>query len=268
MSDPLDALARHGNALLFAAVFIEQVGVPIPSAPVVIAAGVLVAGGRMNLPEVLAIVLAASLSADWIWYLLGKRYGARVLGFLCRVSIEPDSCVRNTEDGFAQHGPWLIVSAKFVPGLSAVTPPLAAMVGIGAPRFLALDALGTLTQTLILVGAGWVLHGPFGRLGRWLAASGARAPLVLGTALLAYVAWRCLRRWRVLRDLRMARVTPPQLKARLDAGESVFIVDLRHRVRPEAGMSTIPGALRMQPDELEARHAEIPRDRDVVLFCT
>lgn len=268
MGDPLEYLARNGSQVLFLAVFAEQIGLPLPSAPVVIAAGALVGAGRMGWTEALVVVLAAALLADSVWFALGRRYGARVLRFLCRVSLEPDSCVRNTQDGFARHGSSLILTAKFVPGLNTVTPPLAGMVGIGASRFLVLDSLGILAQSLLLIGAGFALRGPFGRLGRWLAESGVRMPLVLLLVILAYIGWRYARRRRLLRELRTERVTPSELKARLDAGEQVFIVDLRHRLEQEAGGPTLRGALRMQPDELEARHAEIPRDRDVILFCT
>ena len=266
--DPLEYLARNGYLVIFLAVLAEQLGIPLPSAPLVIAAGALAGTGRMGLPEALAVILAASLLADSLWYALGKRYGERVLGYLCRVSLEPDSCVRKTHDGFARHGQWLIVIAKFVPGLNTVTPPLAGVVGIGMPRFLMLDTLGILVQSLILMGAGFSLRGPFGRLASWLAEAGGRAALFLVAVPLAWACWKYARRRWILRGLRTARVMPAELKAKLDAGESVFIVDLRQHIGRPLELPTLPGALRMQPHELEARHTEIPRDRDVVLFCT
>ena len=268
MTDPLESLARNGYVIIFLAVFAEQLGIPLPSAPLVLAAGALAGAGRMGLVEALAVILAAALLADSLWHTLGRHYGLRVLGFLCRVSLEPDSCVRRTQEGFARHGPWLIVASKFVPGLNTVTPPLAGVVGIGLARFLLLDALGTLAQSMALLGAGYSLAGPFGRLARWVAETGGRAALVLVAAFLAYVGWKYARRRRVLRQLRMARIVPSDLKAKLDAGEPVFIVDLRQQTGSPAKVPALPGALRMQPHELEARHSEIPRDREVVLYCT
>ena len=268
MSDPLDDLARNGDAILFTSVFVEELGIPLPSAPVIVAAGALAGTGRMSLGSILVIVLVAALLADSLWYLLGRRYGARLLHLLCRVSLEPDSCVRRTQDGFARHGPWLIVASKFVPGLNTMTPPMAGVVSIGLPRFLALDSLGVLAQSLVLIGAGHSLREPLGRLARWLAGAGGGAALLVAGPFLAYVAWKYARRRLVLKGLRTARVTPADLKAKLDKGEPVFIVDLRHHLEQQAEPPTLPGALRMQPHELEARHAEIPRDRDVVLFCT
>lgn len=268
MTDPLEALAQNGYVVIFLAVFAEQLGIPLPSAPVVLAAGALAGAGRMGLVEALAVILAAALLADSLWYTLGRRYGVRVLGFLCRVSLEPDSCVRRTQEGFARHGPWLIITSKFVPGLNTVTPPLAGVVGIGIVRFLMLDALGTVAQSATLLGAGYSLTGLFGRLARWVAEAGGRAALVLVGVLLAYIGWKHLRRRRVLRQLRMARIVPADLKAKLDAGEPLFIVDLRHQAGPQVEVPALPGALRMQPHELAARHAEIPRDREIVLYCT
>jgi membrane protein DedA with SNARE-associated domain len=268
MTDPLESLARNGYVVLFLSVFAEQLGIPLPSAPVVLAAGALAGSGRMGLVEALALILVAALLADSLWYALGRRYGARVLGFLCRVSLEPDSCVRRTQEGFARNGPWLIITSKFVPGLNTVTPPLAGVVGIGIARFLLLDALGTLAQSVILLGAGYSLKGPFGRLARWLAEAGGSAGLILVGVFLAYVGLKYARRHLFLRRLRVARIVPADLKARLDAGEPVFIVDLRQQAGPQVEVPALPGALRLQPHELEARHAEIPRDREVVLYCT
>ena len=268
MSDPFESLAQNAYAALFLAVFVEQVGVPLPSAPWVVAAGALAASGRISFPGALGVCLAASLLADAIWFALGRRYGGRVLRILCRISLEPDSCVRKTEDGFTRHGAWLLVLAKFVPGLGAVAPPLAGVVGIGVPRFVIFDSLGIVSASAILLAAGYSLGGPIGRLSRWLATEGIWAVLLILAALAAWVGWKYWRRRRVLRALRMARVTPADLKGRLDAGEPVVIIDLRNALEQESGAVTLPGALRMQPHELESRHGEIPRDRDVVLFCT
>lgn len=268
MTDPLEYLAQNAYAALFLAVFAEQIGVPLPSSPWIVAAGALAAAGRISLLGILSVCLAASLLADSVWFALGRRYGGRVLRFLCRMSLEPDSCVRNTEEGFTRHGPWLLVLAKFVPGLGTVAPPLAGVVDLGLPRFLLFDSLGILSITTILLAAGYSLGGPIGRLGRWVATEGGWALLLILASLAAWVGWKYWRRLRVLHSLRMARVTPADVKVKLDAGEPIVIIDLRHALEHESGGSTLPGALRMQPQELETRHREIPRDRDVVLFCT
>jgi membrane protein DedA with SNARE-associated domain len=268
MNELLEFLARNAYAALFLAVFTEQIGIPLPSAPWIVAAGALAAAGQIHLLGALAACLVASVLADSIWFALGHRSGGRVLRFLCRISLEPDSCVRSTEDGFTRHGPWLLILAKFVPGLGTVAPPLAGVVGIGVTRFLVFDSLGILAVSSILLAAGYSLGGPIGRLARWLATEGSWTLLLILAAVAAWVAWKFWRRRSVIRELHMARVTPADLKDSLDAGEPVVIIDLRHDLTRENGDGTLPGAIRMQPQELESRHREIPRDRDVVLFCT
>ena len=254
--------------VIFLAVFAEQAGLPLPSAPALIAAGALAAAGRISLWAALGVSLVASLLGDSLWYALGRRYGTRVLGFLCRVSIEPDSCVRNARDGFSRHGTWLLAVAKFIPGLNTVAAPLAGLSGMGVQRFLLLDSAGILALGLVLMSTGYALRGPFERLMRWVMGAGGWAVLPFVAALLAWLGWKYARRRRQLRDLRMARITPAELKAKLDAGEPVTIVDLRHSMEHGTNPPMLPGALRMPPQELEARYPEIPLDRDVVLYCT
>src|SRR5512143_955507 len=132
----LQFLADHGASVLFWVVFVEQIGLPIPAMPLLIAAGALVGSGKMSVATALLIPVVASLPPDMAWYYLGRIKGGKVLGFLCRMSLEPDSCVRSTENLFHQHGPRALLVAKFIPGFSTVAPPLAGIVGMGAASFL------------------------------------------------------------------------------------------------------------------------------------
>lgn len=266
MTDPLEGLARHGYVVLFTTVFAEQVGLPLPSAPVIIAAGALAWSGRLSLPGIVGVVLAASLLADSLWYTLGRNYGSRVLGFLCRLSIEPDTCVRNTEDGFARHGAWLIAISKFVPGLNTAAPPLAGVVGIGIAQFLLIDSAGILAQSLLLAGSGFFLNEAFARFAAFLVDIRGWALLLLGAALGGYIGWKYARRRRAIRKLRVERVRPAEVKAMLDAGKPLAIIDLRHRLAQEREPA-LPGALLMRAQELETWSKEIPRSREIVLYC-
>src|SRR6267142_285330 len=155
MNETLDFLVRHGTAVLFAAVFIEQLGLPLPATPWLLAAGALIGTGKMNGAVALAAAVIGSLVADLIWFYLGRHYGNRVLNLLCRISLEPDSCVRRTQDVFTRYGMRGVVVAKFIPGLSTLAPPLAGSSGVGAPRFFFFDGLGSLLYAgcFILVGA-------------------------------------------------------------------------------------------------------------------
>ena len=268
MSETLAFIVRHGYSVLFVWMAAEQLGLPIPAIPLLLAAGALAGSGQMDLAGVLAVSVIASLLADTLWYELGRRRGARVLQFLCRLSLEPDSCVRRTELTFGRYGMSSLVVSKFVPGLSTAAPPLAGIFGTSLPRFLAYAGLGALLYAGTFAGLGYLFSAQLERvaasalrLGEWLV-------VLLGGALLAYVMAKLWQRRRFLRKLRMARITPEELKERLDGGEEIVIVDLRHALDVEAEPHHIPGALHFSPDDLDARHTEIPRDRDVVLYCT
>src|SRR6266550_7996567 len=154
MNETLEFLVRHGTAVLFAAVFVEQMGVPLPAAPWLLAAGALAGTGKMNWMVALAAAAIGSILADLIWFYLGRHGGHRVLSLLCRISLEPDSCVRRTQDLFTRYGMRGVVMAKFIPGLSTLAPPLAGSSGVSTPRFFLFDGLGSFLYpaSFILVG--------------------------------------------------------------------------------------------------------------------
>lgn len=266
--ESVDFLIRHGYAVLFVFVLAEQVGLPLPAIPVLLAVGALAGTGELGFVPVLAVSVAAAVLADAFWYELGRRRGIGVLQLLCRISLEPDSCVRRTEEVFARHGARSLLVAKFIPGINTAAPPLAGVFRMRLGRFLVFDALGALLWAGAFIGLGWVLSDELERV----AAAAQRLGGVLVALLVAgaagYLGWKYHQRQRFLRDLRVARITPTELKRKLDAGEDVVVVDLRHRMEFEAEPEAIPGALRLSPDEIEARHDEIPRDRELVLYCT
>jgi len=268
VSETLHFVARHGYAVLFVWVAAEQLGLPIPAVPLLLAAGAMAGAGRLNLAAVVVVSTVASLLADWVWYEMGRRKGVRVLQFLCRVSLEPDSCVRRTEQIFHRYGLRSLLVAKFVPGLSTVAPPLAGIFGMRAARFLLLGGAGALIYTGAFAVLGYLFSARLEKMAAPSLQLGGVLVAILGGVLVAYVLWKLWQRRRFLRSLRTARITPEELKARLDDGEEIFIVDLRHVVDAEADPSNIPGAIHLPPEDLDARLFEIPRDRDIVLYCT
>jgi membrane protein DedA with SNARE-associated domain/rhodanese-related sulfurtransferase len=267
MSEALSYLLEHGEAVLFWVILVEQSGLPIPAMPVLIAAGALVGMGKMGMLAALVIPLIAALGPDLVWYALGRKYGGTVLGLLCRISLEPDSCVRKTENMFLRHGARSLLVAKFVPGLSTVTPPLAGIVGMRVWRFVLYDAVGTLLWAGASVAAGWLFSDQLERLARVLADTGVLVGEVLLGGLAAFIAWKVYHRQKFLRDLRMAQISVDELKQKLDAGEQVVIVDVRHQLDVDANPHRLPGALHMPLEEIDLRHHEIPRDRDIILYC-
>jgi membrane protein DedA with SNARE-associated domain/rhodanese-related sulfurtransferase len=268
MELPTHILLIYGYLLLFAWVLVEQLGIPLPATPVLLAAGALSAERQLNFPLALVAALAASLIADSTWFLIGRRYGHHVLRLLCKLSMEPTICVRRTTDSFGRRRRVTLMIAKFVPGLATLAPPVAGQNGMGYLSFLLFDGIGATLWIGALLAVGrffgdMLKHNP--SLLNWVGRfSGAL--LVLG--ILSFFVARLVRQRMERKEFLAARLDPGELKRQLDAGAAHFIVDLRHPLELLADPFTLPGALHLSPDALAARHHEIPRDRDIVLFCT
>jgi membrane protein DedA with SNARE-associated domain len=268
MHSTIEFLLHHGYALLLGWVFAEQVGLPVPSMPLLLAAGALAGTGRMSFFASLFYVVFAAVTADSIWYQLGRRKGIKILQLLCKISLQPDSCVRRTEGVFARQGARSLVLAKFVPGLNTVAPPLAGIFHMRARRFLLFDALGALLWGGTYLGIGFIFSEQIELVGEHLAHLGGWLLVLLIAAFASYIGYKIIARHRFLRELRIARITPEELKQKIDSGEELVIVDLRHSVDFEADPETIPGAFRMDAKELEEKNDRLPRDREVILYCT
>jgi membrane protein DedA with SNARE-associated domain len=255
--------------MLFAFVLAEQIGLPVPAVPLLLGVGAFAGTGRMSGLAGLATALVASLPPDVVWYELGRARGRRVLDVVCRLSLEPDSCVRRTENLFMSRGRWALLIAKFLPGLSTLAPPLAGIVGLGRAPFLLLDAMGALLWAGTWIGLGYVSSSALtpllelaARVGHWGLAAGA-------AALAGYVVTKAIRRRLFLRGLRVARIEPQELKRRLDAGDAdLVVIDTRSALDVAAAAYKIPGALWIPAEAIDSRRAEIPLDRKVVLYCS
>jgi membrane protein DedA with SNARE-associated domain len=268
MNSTLEFLVRHGYVVLLGWVFVEQIGLPIPSVPLLLAAGALAGTGRMNILAALFISMFAAMCADSMWYQLGRIKGIRILQLLCKISLEPDSCVRRTEGVFSRQGARSLIFAKFLPGLGTVAPPLAGVFHMRPARFLMFDAMGTFLWAGSFLGVGFVFSGQIERIAEWIATFGGGMGVTLVTFFVLYILYKFIGRQRFLRQLRIARITVDELKEKLDGGEEIVIVDLRHSMDFEADPQTIPGAFRMDAGELQEKNDRLPRDRDVVLYCT
>jgi membrane protein DedA with SNARE-associated domain/rhodanese-related sulfurtransferase len=262
-------LLTYGYLLLFVWVLTEQLGIPLPASPMLVAAGALSAEDQISFPLALLVGLVASLAADGTWFLIGRRYGHhRALRFLCKLSLEPALCVRRTQDSLGRHRAVTLMIAKFVPGLATLAPPVAGESGMSPGEFLFFDGIGA---TFWL--SAWLVVGRFfgdvlkrdpsllDWIGRFFGA-------LLAVAVLICFAYRVRRYQLALKELVAARIEPEDLKKQLDVGENVYIVDLRHPLELLSDPFTLPGAHRISPDALTVGHLEIPRDRDIVLYCT
>ncbi len=269
----LRVFTHHAYAILFGWVLIEQAGLPVPSVPVLLAAGTMSAAHRLHVAFVLPLILLACLLSDSTWYFLGRRYGTRIVNLLCRMSLEAASCVTRTQGSLSRRGGITLLFAKFVPGLSTMAAPMAGQAGMSYGAFLLFDMAGALAWA-----SAWLFGGRFlGDLAERSShifavlahfAVGLVLLMVMGVLVVRYV-----RRLKFLRELRGLRLEPAQLMAMIQDAEREglqppFIVDLRHPLDVLSDPLVLPYALRIGPDELKARHGMIPRDRDVVLYCT
>ncbi|MGA2672728.1 MAG: VTT domain-containing protein [Terracidiphilus sp.] len=268
MALPEHTLLMYGYLLLFAWVLVEQFGIPLPATPVLLAAGALSAEHEISFPLALLAGLAACLVADSVWFLIGRRYGHHVLRLLCKLSLEPTICVRRTQDSFGRRRSVTLMIAKFVPGLATLAPPVAGQNGMGFGQFLFFDGIGATLWLGALLAAGRFFGDLLRRDPSLLDWAGRFSGALLILGVLGFFIGRVMRRRMVLKELVAARLEPEELKKQLDAGVPVYIVDLRHPLELLPDPFTLPGAVHFSPDALAARHNEIPRDRDIVLFCT
>ena len=268
MALPTETLLVYGYLLLFAWVLVEQFGIPLPATPVLLAAGALSAEHKISFAEALLAGVLACLISDSSWFFIGKRYGHHVLRLLCKLSMEPTICVRRTQNSFGRRRHSTLMIAKFVPGLATLAPPVAGQNGMAYPVFLFFDAIGAVLWVAALLGAGRLFGDALKRDPGLLNWVGRFSGVLLVLAIAGFFVARLYRRRMVLRKLVAARLEPEELKRQIDAGEPVYIVDLRHPLELLPDPFTLPGAVHVSPEALAARVHEIPRDRDVVLYCT
>jgi len=264
----LQSLVRPSYSVLFALVFAEQMGLPIPSAPVLMAAGALAGTGRLSLVAAILVAVVAAMAADAIWYVLGWFRGHAILKLLCRISLEPDSCVRRTENAFADRGGRVLLFSKFVPGLGAAAMPLAGMLRMRLRSFLPWESAGALIWVSSFAVGGFLFSRQIERAIAIVLGFGSWLGLIVILPIGAYIGWKYYERQKFIRGLHIARITPEELKRKLDAGEDLAVIDLRHAIEFDADGVKVPGAIHIDPQEIETRHVEIPRDRDLVLYCT
>ena len=261
-------VAQYGLALVFLNVLIEQVGLPVPAVPALVLAGALAADGRLSALAVLGVALIASSIGDAAWYLAGRIYGTRVMKLLCRVSLSPDSCVRQTESQFERWGKLTLILGKFVPGLSTIAPPLAGVMRMGWPSFLVLNSIGVAIWAGAAVGAGMVFHAQVDYLIRRLEDLGVVAASLGGALLAGYIALKWWERQRFYKTLRLARITVDELRGLLHKGKGAVVFDVRSPVARGRDPRFIPGAIAMDIEDLDERLGEMAVDREIVFYCS
>ncbi len=268
MTTLVSLVVSYGLVLVFANVLAEQLGLPIPALPTLVVAGALAADGMLSAPLTLLAAVAASVLADFVWFELGRRQGHRILKTLCRISLSPDTCVRQTERHFERWGLPSLLVAKFIPGFSTVAPPLAGALRASPAAFLLFDAGGAVLWAGSGIAAGMLFHRAIDRALERLTSVGSGALVLLAAALVAFMALKWWRRRRFFEALRAARISVEELRRLMDEGKKPVVLDVRSGPALLADPRRVPGAEMFDVSEVDQRVKALPRDREIILYCT
>ena len=265
----LTLVEQYGLWLVFANVLALQCGLPVPAYPTLIVVGAVSARGDITIAQVMAVSTIASLIADFAWYCAGARHGRRVLRLMCRLSLSPDSCVRQTENIYERWGAPSLVVAKFVPGFAAVATSMAGMVRTPLASFALFDTIGALLWTGAAVALGWLFRDAVNDILAVLSQAGHWGLIALIAALALFIAVKALQRYQLIRSLRMSRVSVDELNELLARSEPPLVVDVRSLSSQQRGR--IPGAVwidsRAFDESLRARGLNERVGEDVIVYC-
>jgi membrane protein DedA with SNARE-associated domain len=267
LNELIQILVRYGYLLVFGIVLGEQLGLPLPAELFLLAAGAMAGGGNLNFAPLFFLAILACGLADVSWYEIGRHKGGSVLSFLCRISLNPDSCVRGTRNIFSRHGAPSLLVVKFIPGVNTFAAPLSGISRLRLSRFLLFDGLGACIWVGTFLGVGYLFSRQLEQMVGLATRLGTFLGVIVYGGLAGYVAWKYTQRQRFLNELRMARITPEELKAMLDAGKNPMIMDVRSSLEFEAEPQTIVGALYLPLEELEKIPLAIPPGRELILYC-
>ena len=270
MSDLLLLMTRHGYALTFGLLLAEAIGFPFPAAIALVAAGAAVAAHNLWGPWVLLAALVALLLGDSAQFWLGRYMGWTLLGFLCRVSINPETCILRSAESFYKRGKVTLVIAKFIPGVNTMSAPLAGSMRMGFWQFLRLDSAGALLYSVTYLLLGYLSRDFLAVVLSSFHAAGRAMETVVIAALLAYAVYRIAQYSKHKQYRVVPRVQVEELAARLASADSgrVWIVDVRSHGYYDSGAERIRGSIRIEPNNLEEEIKNLPKDKDIYLYCT
>jgi membrane protein DedA with SNARE-associated domain len=270
MEDLLPLISRHGYLLLAAVCFAEAVGLPLPAALALLTAGAVAAYGKLHLYSVFGVALLAMLSGDVILYFMGRLSGWALLGVLCRLSANPESCILRSAEYFYRRGKQTLLFAKFIPGINAMSPPLAGSMKMRLSDFLQFDAVGAAFYVGAYSAAGYVFSDALHAMTRGLRSAGFAAEVIFGIGLGAYVVYRVwvYRKYRLLDAV--PRVPVEEIAQRLasDQSHSILIADVRSHGYYDAESHRIAGSIRLEPNNLLEEIKNLPKDQEIYLYCT
>jgi membrane protein DedA with SNARE-associated domain len=270
VDDLVPLISRHGYALLAAFCFAEAIGLPVPAALALLTAGAVAAYGKLHIYSVIGLSFLAMLVGDVLLYFTGRVSGWALLGILCRLSANPETCILRSAEYFYRRGKQTLLFAKFIPGINTMSPPLAGSMKMRLSQFLQFDSLGVLFYVGAYSFGGFVFSDFLRAITRGVRSAGSAAEVVLGVGLAAYIAYRIwiYRKYRLL-DV-VPRVPVEELARRLasDEGQNVIVADVRSHGYYDADSERIAGSVRLEPNNLEEEIKNLPHDREIYLYCT
>ncbi|HTD05044.1 DedA family protein/thiosulfate sulfurtransferase GlpE [Undibacterium sp.] len=259
---------EYGLLIVFLNVLLMQLGLPLPTVPTLIVSGTLAADGHFSIVALLFVTILASLIGDMVWYGIGRHYGLRVMRLLCRLSLSPDSCVRQTELRFERWGLSTLVIAKFVPGLSLIVAPMSGALRLSLASFVMFDTVGIGLWASAAIGAGLLFHPNIELLSAQLMEMGNTAVLVAAALLAAYLLLKWLKRRRFNSAMRMARIDVSELQTLIMDGQPPVIVDVRGASVRSIAAQTIPGAVAVALEDWQQLIPHLDTDREIVVYCS
>jgi membrane protein DedA with SNARE-associated domain len=270
MNHLLSMMARHGYALTFALLFAEAIGLPFPAAIALVAAGAAIASHALLAPGVLLAAMVALILGDTAQFWLGRYSGWALLGFLCRLSMNPETCILRSAESFYKRGKVTLVVAKFIPGVNTMAAPLAGSMKMRFGQFLRLDLAGALLYSTTYLLVGYLSRDFLAATLSGFHAAGRAMEAVVITALVVYAIYRAAQFRKHKKYRIMPRVQVEELVARLasDEADKVQIVDVRSHGYYDIGTERIKGSIRIEPNNLDEEIKNLPKDKDIYLYCT
>jgi membrane protein DedA with SNARE-associated domain len=270
MTSLLSSISHHGYLLLALVCFAEAVGLPVPAALAILTAGAVAAYGDLHFYLVFGIAVLSLISGDVLLYFMGRVSGWALLGFLCQLSASPETCILRSAEYFYRRGKQTLLFAKFIPGINTMSPPLAGSMKMRLGDFLQFDALGAVFYAGAYSLAGYLFSDALRAITRGLRSAGFAAEVIFAIGLAAYVAYRIwvYRKYRLL-DV-IPRVPAEELAKRLasDAAKNMLIADVRSHGYYDADAERIAGSVRFEPNNLIEEIKNLPKDREIYLYCT
>lgn len=261
----VEQLQHYGLVLIYLNVLADQIGLPIPAYPVLILSGAMLSQGQYSAPHILMISVVATLMADIGWFLAGRRHGRKVMAKLCRISLSPDSCVRQSEAIFLRMGPPALLFCKFIPGFASIASAMAGALGTRKLTFLIYDGIGAAIWAGVAVGLGFAFSNAIDQLldvletmGKWGAA------FILGLLVL-FIASKWWQRYTFLKTLEMERISVDELYEMMQGDKKPIVIDVRPKDFQVSGR--IPGAVTLDMESLDASAIGEAADLEVVLYC-